>query len=78
MHPSHVNEHPPAACRAVEAWAQAAEKAGSLEPQAVIASLHDHQFETVVGPIDFDEKGDLAVQNLVWYLWRGGTYVRLE
>ena len=62
----------------VQVWAQAAEKAGSLEPQAVIASLHDHQFETVVGPIDFDEKGDLAVQNLVWYVWRGGTYMPLE
>jgi branched-chain amino acid transport system substrate-binding protein len=42
-------------------WAQAAEKVGSLEPQAMTASLRQHQFDTVVGPIDFDEKGDLAV-----------------
>jgi branched-chain amino acid transport system substrate-binding protein len=62
----------------VQAWAQAAEKAGSLEPQAMIASLQKNQFDTVVGPIDFDDKGDLAVQNLVWYVWRGGTYVPLE
>ena len=63
---------------AVQAWAQAAEKAGSLELQAMIASLREHQFETVLGPIDFDDKGDLAVQNLVWYVWRDGTYVPLE
>jgi len=62
----------------VQVWAQAAERAGSLEPQAMIASLRKHQFDTVVGPIDFDEKGDLAVQNLVWYVWRGGEYMPLE
>jgi branched-chain amino acid transport system substrate-binding protein len=62
----------------VQVWAQAAEKAGSLELPAMIASLRQHQFDTVVGPIDFDEKGDLAVQNLVWYVWRDGTYLPLE
>ncbi len=63
---------------AVQVWAQAAEKAGSLELQAMIASLRQHQFDTVLGPIDFDDKGDLTVQNLVWWVWRGGTYVPLE
>ena len=62
----------------VQVWAQAAEKGGSLEPQAMIESLRSHQFDTVVGPIDFDDKGDLAVQNLVWYVWRDGTYVPLD
>ena len=60
-------------------WAQAAEKAGSLEIQAMIASLRKHQFDTVLGAIDFDEKGDLAVQNPVLYVWHAdGTYVPLE
>jgi branched-chain amino acid transport system substrate-binding protein len=63
---------------AVQAWAQAAEQAGSLDLQAMIASLRQHQFDTVLGPIDFDEKGDLTVQNPVWWVWRGGTYVPLE
>ena len=35
---------------AVQVWAQAAEKAGSLELQATIASLRQHQFDTVLGP----------------------------
>ena len=48
---------------AVQVWAQAAEKAGSLELPAMIAALRQHQFDTVLGPIDFDDKGDLAVQN---------------
>jgi branched-chain amino acid transport system substrate-binding protein len=63
---------------AVQVWAQAAQKAGSLELPAMIASLRQHQFDTVVGPIDFDEKGDLKIQNPVWFVWRGGTYVPLK
>jgi branched-chain amino acid transport system substrate-binding protein len=62
----------------VQVWAEAAEKAGSLKPQAMIASLRQHQLDTVVGPIDFDDKGDLAAPALAWYVWRGGTYRPLE
>jgi len=63
---------------AVQVWAQAAEKTGSLELQAMIASLREHQFDTVLGPIDFDEKGDLTVQSPAWYVWRDGGYLPLE
>jgi branched-chain amino acid transport system substrate-binding protein len=63
---------------AVQVWAQAAEKAGSLELEAMIPALRQHRFDTVLGPIDFDEKRDLTVQNPVWYVWRDGTYVPLE
>ena len=44
----------------------------------MIASLREHQFDTVLGPIDFDEKGDLTVQSPAWYVWRDGAYVPLE
>ena len=63
---------------AVQVWAQAAEKAGSLELEAMIASLREHRFDTVLGAIDFDEKGDVTTQTPIWYVWRGGTYVPLE
>jgi branched-chain amino acid transport system substrate-binding protein len=64
---------------AVQAWSQAAEKAGFLELPAMIAALRQHQFDTVLGSIDFDDKGDLAVQNPVLYVWHAdGTYVPLE
>jgi branched-chain amino acid transport system substrate-binding protein len=62
----------------VQVWAQVAEKAGSLGLPAMIASLRQHQFETVLGPSDFGEKGDLTMQHPVWYIWRGGKYVPLE
>jgi branched-chain amino acid transport system substrate-binding protein len=44
----------------------------------MIASLQQHQFDTVLGVIDFDEKGDLTVQSPAWYVWRDGTYLPLE
>jgi branched-chain amino acid transport system substrate-binding protein len=64
---------------AVQAWAQAAERSGSLEPQAMISALREYQFDTVLGPIDFDEKGDLTVQSPVLFFWRpDGAYLPLE
>jgi branched-chain amino acid transport system substrate-binding protein len=63
---------------AVQVWAQAVEKAGSLQLEAVIASLRHNQFDTVLGRIGFDRKGDLTSQSWVWYIWRGGEYVPLE
>jgi branched-chain amino acid transport system substrate-binding protein len=63
---------------AVQVWAQAIGKASSLEPKAVIAALHEQQFDSVIGRVDFDEKGDLTNQSWVWYVWRGGEYVPVE
>lgn len=61
----------------VQLWAQAA-KSGSLELDRMIASLREHQFHTVLGLVDFDEKGDLVQQNVILYVWRGNKYVPLE
>jgi branched-chain amino acid transport system substrate-binding protein len=63
---------------AVQVWAQAADKAGSLELSAMIASLRENQFDTVLGQIDFDEKGDVTTQTPIWHVWRSGTYVPLQ
>jgi branched-chain amino acid transport system substrate-binding protein len=63
---------------AAQVWVQAVQYAGSLESQAVIASVHRHQFDTVLGRIDFDERGDLTAQTWTWYVWRGSEYVPLE
>ena len=45
---------------------------------AVIASLRGTEFDTVLGRIDFDDKGDLTTQSWVWYVWKGGEYVPVE
>ena len=44
----------------------------------MIASVRSHQFDTVLGRIEFDKKGDLTAQSWIWYVWKGGEYVPLE
>ncbi len=63
---------------AVQVWAQAVEKAGSLDLEAVIKSLRSHSFQTVLGEIGFDDKGDVTAPGYVWYIWTNGEYVPLE
>jgi len=54
---------------AVEAWAQAIQQADSLKPDAVIKALKSGEFETVLGKIGFDEKGDVTgISAFVWYV----------
>jgi branched-chain amino acid transport system substrate-binding protein len=58
---------------AVQVWAQAVERAGTLETQAVAEALRSNQFDTVLGRIGFDAKGDVTgYETFVWYVWRDG------
>ncbi len=42
--------------------------------------MHSRQFDTVLGRIGFDEKGDVTgFEPWQWYVWQAdGTYVPLE
>ena len=59
---------------AIQAWAQAVEKAGSTDLDKVIATLRSNKFNTVLGSIGFDMKGDVTAPGYVWYVWDKGTY----
>jgi branched-chain amino acid transport system substrate-binding protein len=64
---------------AMQAWAQAVEQAGTFETEAVAKVLRDGEFETVLGTIGFDEKGDVTgIETFAWYVWKDGNYVPLE
>jgi branched-chain amino acid transport system substrate-binding protein len=63
----------------VEVWAQAVEKAGTVEPKAVAEVLRTNQFDTVLGTVGFDEKGDVyGYEPFVWYIWQEGNYAPVE
>jgi branched-chain amino acid transport system substrate-binding protein len=63
----------------VEVWAQAVGKAGTREPNAVAATLRAHQFDTILGTIGFDAKGDVyGYEPFVWYVWQEGSYAPVE
>jgi branched-chain amino acid transport system substrate-binding protein len=60
---------------AVEVWAQAVEKAGTFETDAVADALRMHEFDTVLGRIGFDAKGDVyGYEPFTWYVWQDGSY----
>jgi branched-chain amino acid transport system substrate-binding protein len=62
---------------AIQAWVDAVEKAGSTDLEPVIEALHGNQFETVLGTISFDEKGDVQGSNYVMYKWDNGQYAEV-
>jgi branched-chain amino acid transport system substrate-binding protein len=58
----------------IQIWADAVEKAGTTDLDAVLEQLHGNQFETVLGTIAFDDKGDVTGENYVLYEWDNGQY----
>ena len=59
---------------AVQIIKQAAEKAKSLDPKKVAEAMHSGMtFNTVIGPIAYDKKGDRTTVDYVWYVWKKGT-----
>ncbi len=64
---------------AVQAWAQAVQQAGSLQPDAVIDALKAGSFDTALGKIGFDEKGDVTgLSAFVWYVVGEEDYMLAE
>jgi branched-chain amino acid transport system substrate-binding protein len=63
---------------AVEVWAQAAARAGTAEPAAVLRALRRGRFETVLGRVSFDGKGDLDGAAWEWRVWRDGDHELLQ
>lgn len=59
---------------AVEVWAAAANAAETADFDAMAASLGAETFDTVLGPVAFDEKGDAKLPSYVVYEWRDGEY----
>ena len=59
---------------AIQTWAQAAEAAGSTDFEPVIEAMNSGTFKTVLGEVNFDDKGDVALPGYVFYEWKDGTY----
>lgn len=60
---------------AIQVWAEAAKKAGTTNPQRVAQEMKaSGPWQTVLGPISFDAKGDVTVPDYVFYVWRNGAY----
>jgi branched-chain amino acid transport system substrate-binding protein len=65
---------------AVQVWGQAVEAAGSPDLGALVEAMHSREFDTVLGRIGFDAKGDVTgFDPWQWFVWQeNGTYAPLE
>ncbi|MCC7275950.1 MAG: branched-chain amino acid ABC transporter substrate-binding protein [Alphaproteobacteria bacterium] len=59
---------------AIQVWAAAATAARSLRAGAVASALRAGAFDTVVGRLRFDAKGDVVDPKYAVYAWRDGRY----
>jgi len=59
---------------AVQVWAQAVAKAGTTDSAKVADTLRSQQWDTVIGKLGFDAKGDLTAATYVWYVFKDGKY----
>ena len=62
---------------AVQVFAQAAEKAKSVKLDELVKVLHSNTFDTVIGPIKYDEKGDITAGGYVVWHWANGKATEL-
>ncbi|NQV59405.1 MAG: transporter substrate-binding protein, partial [Alphaproteobacteria bacterium] len=59
---------------AIQVWAQAAAKAGSTDLAKMSKFLYSNTFQTVLGDITFNGKGDIKQPAYVWYEWHDGKF----
>jgi branched-chain amino acid transport system substrate-binding protein len=64
---------------AVQVWSQAAKKVGTTDPMKVIAAIKAGSWDTVIGTLEFDAKGDIKQLDYVVYKWDDkGNYAEIN
>ena len=63
---------------AIQAWADAVKAAGSTDFDAVTKALNEGDFDTVLGSLSFDDKGDVSLPGYVFYEWKDGKYAQMN
>ena len=64
---------------AMQVWTEAANKAGTIDARKVMATIKGGKWDTVIGPMEFDAKGDIKHIDYVVYKWDGkGGYAEIE
>ena len=63
----------------MELWSQAVAKVGSTDPKKVAEAIKAGEWDTVIGKLGFDEKGDIKAIDYVVYKWDAkGNYAEIN
>ena len=64
---------------AMQVWSQAAKKAGTTDAKKVMEAMKAGKWDTVIGPIEYDAKGDIKQLDYVVYKWDDkGNYTEIS
>jgi branched-chain amino acid transport system substrate-binding protein len=64
---------------AMQVWTQAVKKVGSTDPKKVMAAIKASEWDTVLGKLGFDAKGDIKQIDYVVYKWDDkGNYTQIS
>ncbi len=64
---------------AIQEWVEAVKKTGSTDAKKVAATLKAGTWDTVLGKISYDPKGDIKIVDYVVYKWnKDGNYTELS
>ena len=64
---------------ALQVWTKAAAKAGTTDAKKVMETIKGGEWDTVIGKLSFDAKGDIKVIDYVVYKWDAkGNYVEIN
>ncbi|MBM3567672.1 MAG: branched-chain amino acid ABC transporter substrate-binding protein [Alphaproteobacteria bacterium] len=62
---------------AIQVWAQAVNSAKSTKVADLSKNLREKTFDTVLGKLQFDAKGDRRNPQYVFYVWKDGKYAQM-
>jgi branched-chain amino acid transport system substrate-binding protein len=62
---------------AIQAFKDAAEKAKSVKLNDLSKTLKSMKGDTVIGTLQWNEKGDITDPKYVFYIWHGGNYAEM-
>lgn len=63
---------------ALQIWAEAAKQANSTDSAKIADVLRKNSYNTVIGKIGFDAKGDVTSPAYVWYRRNNGQYAQVK
>ena len=62
---------------ALQVWSQAVEQAKSTDVAKVAPLIRGKKFSTIIGDLQYDNKGDVSNSQYVFFIWKNGQYAEM-